>query len=56
MNKKKTFALQEEIIDIFKREKINPSEAIALIEVVKTNVFLNLLVGFIQKPKSKDSK
>jgi hypothetical protein len=45
MTKVKAIKLSEEIIDIFKREHVSPSEAIGVIEVVKTNILLNLFVG-----------
>ena len=58
MTKTKRIKLSEEIIDIFKREKISPSQAICVIEIVKTNILLNLFVGMMtpDKPKSEGER
>jgi hypothetical protein len=56
MTKTKRIKLSEEIIDILKRERVSPSEAIGLIEVVKTNILLNLFVGMTTPDKPKGEK
>ena len=56
MTKVKAIKLSEEIIDIFKREKISPSQAICVIEVVKTNILLNLFIGMTTPDKPKGEK
>jgi hypothetical protein len=56
MNKTKAIKLQEEIINIFKREKLAPADSIFIIEIVRTNCIANLIMGALSKSTEKDNK